>query len=186
MQKKTILSVVELLSYQNCKMNEITILVAERDYQKQLFLSVFENLMYQNSLYWKSKQHNQKHAFLLFFSASYIHILYRETKKKKTLHKTCLLSVLSFLSTKTAKCMQSTERHYQKDIFWVFLSFLCIKTLKRVKNTFYGDTLQKKKCDLSDFQLVRSQNVKFNENIKILDKKKKKDIERVLWVFSTS
>ncbi len=67
MQKKTVLSVVELLSYQNCKMNEITILVAERDYQKQLFLRVFENLMYKNALYWKSKQHNQKHVFLVFF-----------------------------------------------------------------------------------------------------------------------
>ncbi len=86
---------------------------------------------------------------LLGTTNSKVHAKHPIWEKKRTLPKTCLISVFfflfSFLRTKTLKRMENTlygesEQHDQKHVFRVFSCLVFTKTPKCLQNTLFGVT----------------------------------------------
>ncbi len=86
---------------------------------------------------------------LLGTTNSKVHAKHPIWEKKRTLPKTCLISVFfflfSFLRTKTLKRMENTlygesEQHDQKHVFWIFFFLVFIKTPKCLqKHPIWGN-----------------------------------------------
>ncbi len=105
-------------------------------------------------LYEKKKKDYQIRVSWMFLillgtTNSKVHAKHPIWEKKRTLPKTCLISVFfflfSFLRTKTLKRMENTlygesEQHDQKHVFWVFSCLVFTKTPKCLQNTLFGVT----------------------------------------------
>ncbi len=74
-----------------------------------------------------------------------IHVKHSKWGKETTFPETCNSIVYEHVCHQYAKKEKKiestlygkTKEHYEKDVFWVFLSYLRTKTLKHIQNAFY-------------------------------------------------
>ncbi len=89
-----------------------------------------------------------------------IHVKHSKWEKETTFPETCNSNVYEHVCHQYAKKKKiestlygKTKEHYEKDVFWVFLSYLRIKTRKHIQNAFY-EYHYKKTYIFSVFKLV--------------------------------